>query len=120
MTSHATLFDALNAQLQDIESALLAHQPEALALACQTLTDTLSSRLTHAPDSSDVLQMSQAESETLERRFKQLRQSLLQKSAANDRALAALLPEESLAGYGSKSAFGGARRSANWKSSYQV
>jgi hypothetical protein len=120
MTSHATLFDALNAQLQDIESALLAHQPEALALACQTLTTTLSSKLTHAAHSSSGLQMSQAEAETLERRFKQLRQSLLQQSAANDRALAALLPEESLAGYGSKSAFGGARRSANWKSSYQV
>lgn len=42
MTDRAPLFELLNAKLQDIETALLQHQPDALAAACQALASAAS------------------------------------------------------------------------------
>ncbi|HRK38488.1 MAG TPA: hypothetical protein PK347_08870 [Burkholderiaceae bacterium] len=120
MTTHSPLFELLNAKLQDIETALLQHQPQALSAACQALVTALGDLKQAPPSSTQRPRLSEQDVLELDRRFKHLRQALLQQSGANDRALAALLPSESLGGYGSKSAFGGVRRSGNLKSSYEV
>lgn len=120
MTDRAPLFELLNTKLQDIETALLQHQPDALAAACQALVSAASE--THPllrPKSGQAL-LNEQDAVELDQKFKQLRQAILQQGGANDRTLAALLPSESIGGYGGKSSFGGVRRSTNLKSSYQV
>ena len=119
MTVRAPLFELLNAKLQDIEAALLQHQPTSLATACQALAAAINDAQTTRAPSPRQLPLTEHDVLELDQRFKHLRQAILQQSAANDRMLAALLPSESVGGYGGKSSFGGLRRSTNPKS-YQV
>lgn len=119
MTSRAPLFELLNAKLLDIEAALLSHQPDMLATACQAFTKAMGDVSLLAANRGNQPLLSKQDTVELDQKFKQLRQAILQQSAANDRVLESLLPGELLGGYGNKSAFGGARRSANLKS-YQV
>lgn len=120
MTTRAPLFELLNTKLQDIEAALLQHNPEALATACQTLAAAFSGAQTPSRTHLGHPPLTQQDVAELDQKLKQLRQAILQQGAANDRMLAALLPSESMGGYGGKSSFGGVRRSSNLKSSYQV
>lgn len=119
MTTRAPLFELLNAKLQDIEAALLQHQPASLATACQALAAAINDvQAASSPRPGQPL-LTENDVVELDQRLKHLRQAILQQGAANDRMLAALLPSESMGGYGGKSSFGGSRRSTNLKS-YQV
>ncbi len=120
MTDRAPLFELLNAKLQDIETALLQHQPDAWAAACQALASAASAPPPLLRPKSGQPLLTEQEAVELDQKLKQLRQAILQQGAANDRMLAALLPSESIGGYGGKSSFGGVRRSTNLKSSYEV
>lgn len=120
MSNRAPLFELLNAKLQDIEAALLQHQPDTLAAACQALVTATSETQTVSRTKSGQPLLTEQDVAELDQKLKQLRQAILQQGAANDRMLAALLPSESISGYGGKSSFGGVRRSTNLKSSYQV
>lgn len=120
MTIRAPIFELLNAKLQDIETAVLQHQPESLAHACQALATAIAEAQKPSKRPAAQNRLTEQDVAELDQRLKQLRQAILQQGAANDRTLAALLPSEAMGGYGGKSAFGGVRRSTNLKSSYQV
>ncbi len=119
MTTRAPLFELLNAKLQDIEAALLQHQPASLVTACQALAAAINDVQATSRPGPGQPKMTEDDVVELDQKLKHLRQAILQQGAANDRMLAALLPSESMGGYGGKSNFGGSRRSTNLKS-YQV
>lgn len=119
MTTRAPLFELLNAKLQDIEAALLQHQPAFLATACQALAAVINDAQAASSPRPGQPPLTEHDVTELDQKLKHLRQAILQQGAANDRMLAALLPSESMGGYGGKSSFGGSRRSTNPKS-YQV
>lgn len=119
MTTQAPLFELLNTLLQNIETALLQHDPACLATACQALATALNETPSRLRAQSGQLSLSAQHVAELDQKFKQLRQAILQQGAANNRMLVALLPSESIGGYGGKSNFGGARRSNNI-TSYEV
>lgn len=119
MTTRAPLFELLNAKLQDIEAALFQHQPAALAAACQALATAISDATSATRSRASQPPLTQVDVAELDQKLKHLRQAILQQGAANDRTLAALLPNELLGGYGGKSTFGSTRRSTIPKS-YQV
>lgn len=119
MTTQAPLFDLLSPLLQNIEIALLQHDPASLATACQALATALNDAPRQLRAQPGQPALSAQHAAELDQKFKQLRQAILQQGAANNRLLAALLPSESIGGYGGKSHFGGARRSNNI-TSYEV
>ncbi len=109
----------LSALIDHIEAALIAQAPETLQSLCVQLQQTLQNR-SRTPDKDD---WSSPENQSLalaiDKRLALLRKTLLQQSAATERALATLLPDRAVGAYGDKSSFGQTHRGLNLKS-YQA
>jgi hypothetical protein len=119
MTTPSSFLVDVSALLDSIEAALVAQNPETVQSLCAQLQQTLQARTRTAVKDSWTSPESQALALSIDKRLALLRKTLLQQGAAAERALATLLPDRAVGGYGEKSGFGQAARGPNLKS-YQA
>lgn len=113
MSDPNPFLQTLSNQLDTIEAALLQQDPAAVSLACQQLQQLLVERSRQPTSDNWSSAQDRLAADRIDQRMKSVRATLLQQGAAAGRALATLLPAETLDSYGGKAAFGTSSRGPN-------
>lgn len=119
MSNAAPFLKELQASLDAIEAALIRQDADATAALCHQFQQLLASRPKNPAANAWSSPADLAAISAIDERMKHLRTTLAQQAALAQRSLSTLLPEQSVATYGGKTAFGAAPRGPNLKS-YQA